>query len=97
MRQYAGLGLVIVGGALAVVMVMRGIGRFLVFLVVDQPEIGGGFLLSTFATTALGLYIAWLLGSKGLQLSRKTGFQKQQSETSDSDDEHDNSNEGSTN
>lgn len=70
MRQFAGLGLIVVGGALAVVMLMRGIGRFLVFLVVDQPQIGGGFLLSTLITTLLGLYIAWQLGKKGLQLSR---------------------------
>lgn len=73
MRQFAGLGLIVVGGALAVVMLMRGIGRFLVFLVVDQPQIGGGFLLSTLITTLLGLYIAWQLGKKGLQLSRSSG------------------------
>lgn len=73
MRQFAGLGLIVVGGALAVVMLMRGIGRFLVFLVVDQPQIGGGFLLSTLITTLLGLYIAWQLGKKGLQLSRTAG------------------------
>ena len=58
----------ILSSAFAVVMAMRGIGRFLVFLVVDQPEIGAGFLLSTFATTALGLYIAWQVGKKGRSL-----------------------------
>jgi len=58
----------VVSSAFAVVMVMRGVGRFLIFLVVDQPEIGAGFLVSTFATTALGLYIAWHVGKKGRRM-----------------------------
>lgn len=61
----------ILSSAFAVVMVMRGIGRFLVFLVVDQPEIGAGFLLSTLATTSLGLYIAWQVGQKGRSMMRQ--------------------------
>lgn len=68
MQRVIGISLMVLSGVFAAVMVMRGIGRFLIFLVVDQPEIGAGFLLSTFATTALGLYIAWQVGKKGRSL-----------------------------
>ncbi len=71
LQRLFGYSLVVISCVFALAMVMRAIGRFLVFLVVDQPEIGAGFLLSTFATTALALYVAWQVGSKGLSMVRE--------------------------
>ena len=71
LKAVLGFGLVIISGAFALTMVMRFVGRFLIFLVVDPPEIGFGFLLSTFATTALGIYVAWQVGKKGVELSSR--------------------------
>lgn len=71
LQAVLGFGLVIISGAFALTMVMRFVGRFLIFLVVDRPEIGFGFLLSTFATTALGIYVAWQVGKKGVELSSR--------------------------
>jgi len=73
LKGVLGFGLVIISGAFALTMVMRFVGRFLVFLVVDRPEIGFGFLLSTFATTALGVYVAWQVAKKGIELSGGPG------------------------
>ena len=70
MHRILGIFLLVVSSVFAVVMVMRAVGRFLVFLAVDQPEIGAGFLLSTFATTGIGLVIAWQVGKKGRHLMR---------------------------
>lgn len=74
MQRLAGISLILLCSVFAVVMVMRAIGRFMIFLVVDQPEIGAGFLLSTFATTGIGLSIAWQVGKKGREMlqSEKT-------------------------
>ena len=68
MRRIAGIALILISSVFAVVLVMRAAGRFLIFLVVDQPEIGAGFLFMTFATTAIGITIAWHVGKKGRQL-----------------------------
>jgi hypothetical protein len=73
LKAVLGFGMVIVSGAFALTMVMRFVGRFLIFLVVDRPEIGFGFLLSTFATSALGIYVAWLVGKKGIEFSGGPG------------------------
>ncbi|MFN3162322.1 MAG: hypothetical protein ACE37N_02285 [Pseudohongiellaceae bacterium] len=73
LKAVLGFGMVIVSGAFALTMVMRFFGRFLIFLVVDRPEIGFGFLLSTFATSALGIYVAWQVGKKGFELSGGPG------------------------
>jgi hypothetical protein len=70
LQRLFGVVLVLVSCAFAAAMVMRAIGRFLVFLVVDQPEIGAGFLLSTFASTGLAIYVAWQVGQKGLAMLR---------------------------
>ena len=68
MQRLAGIALILISSVFAIVLVMRAAGRFLVFLVVDQPEIGAGFLFMTFATTGIGLTIAWHVGKKGRQL-----------------------------
>lgn len=78
MQKVLGITLVITSSIFAAFMMMRGIGRFMIFLVVDRPEIGAGFLLSTFATTGLALYLAWVVGSKGLDYLAqvRTGIQE---------------------
>ncbi len=73
MRRASGIMLIVISAVFAAIMIMRAIGRFLIFLVVDRPEIGAGFLLWTFASTGIALYIAWQTGSKGADLLRTTG------------------------
>jgi|GEM_PF-6505283 len=71
MMRLAGVALIVVSSIFAAMLVMRAIGRFLIFLVVDQPEIGAGFLLGTFASSALGITLAWHVGKKGLSMVRE--------------------------
>jgi hypothetical protein len=73
MRRASGITLIVVSALFAAIMAMRAIGRFLIFLVVDRPEVGAGFLLWTFVSTAIALYLAWQLGSKGADLLASTG------------------------
>ncbi len=68
MRRASGITLIVVSALFATIMAMRAIGRFLIFLVVDRPEVGAGFLLWTFVSTAIALYLAWQLGSKGVDM-----------------------------
>lgn len=72
MRRVSGIMLIVLSTVFAATMVMRAIGRFLIFLVVDRPEVGAGFLLWTFVSTAIALYLAWQLGSKGADLLAST-------------------------
>lgn len=81
MQRLLGISLVVISSAFAAIMLMRGIGRFFIFLVVDRPEVGAGFLLSTFATTGLALYIAWQVGSKGIDLASPADVGNGQIET----------------
>ena len=69
MRRVSGIMLIVLSTVFAAAMIMRAIGRFLIFLVVDRPEVGAGFLLWTFVSTAIALYLAWQLGSKGKDLA----------------------------